>query len=159
MNLASLWRCMLTAALSLAAVIGPTGCDRAGPTAGPGQKQAIAEIRSRGGEIRGPDDAAVRLVWTGPTVSDDLLAHVMELTQLRYLNLSGTNVTSVGLEHLKELTGLHFLDLSGTQIDDAGLVHLQGMTELQYLWLDNTDVSDSGVNELKQELDRCVIQK
>lgn len=147
------------AALWLGAMIGLIGCGESDPEATPLQQQAVAEIRKLGGEVKGPEDMAVRLTWTGPEVADDGLVHVKELTGLRYLNLSGTAVTDAGLEHLEGLTGLHFLDLSNTQITDAGLVYLQGMTELQYLWLDNTPATDAGVKELKLELADCVIQK
>ncbi len=148
------------AALSLAAIIGLVGCGGE-PQATPQQKEAVAEIRKLGGEVKGPEDTAVavRLVWTGPTVTNDELVHMKDLTELRYVSLSDTAVTDAGLEHLNGLTGLHFLDLSGTQITDAALVHLQDMSELQYLWLNDTQVTDSGVNELKLELVKCVIQQ
>ena len=41
----------------------------------------------------------------------------------------------VELVHLKGLTNLRELNLNGTDITDAGLVHLEGLTNLQSLQL------------------------
>jgi internalin A len=54
--------------------------------------------------------------------------------------------------HLHGLTELRWLDLSSTQVTDAGLVHLHGLTRLQDLNLGRTQVTDAGVAELKKAL-------
>ena len=42
-------------------------------------------------------------------------------------------VTDNDLAHLEELTALKGLDLSDTQVSDAGLVHLERLTDLNNL--------------------------
>ena len=53
-------------------------------------------------------------------------------------------VTDAGLEHLKGLTNLKQLELFGTQLTDTGLVHLKGLAKLVYLDIRNTQVTDEG---------------
>ena len=50
------------------------------------------------------------------------------------------------------LSELRYLDLTNTQVTDAGLVHLAGLTKLEELVLDGTQVTDAGVEELKRKL-------
>ena len=82
-------------------------------------------------------------------MSDAGLKHLKGLTQLRLLDLDGTQVSDAGLEHLKGLTQLRDLGLDGTRVSDAGLKHLRGLTQLQELYLCDTKVSDAGLEHLK----------
>ncbi len=87
------------------------------------------------------------------------LVHLKGLTQLKRLDLEGTQVTDAGLVHLKGLTQLEWLDLVGTQITDVGLVHLKGLTQLETLGLYDTQVTDAGLAELKKVLPNCGIYR
>lgn len=107
-------------------------------------------------------------------ITDDALAGLEEMTQLRLLSLdntavtdaglgifkeafpnleslslNGNQITDTGLEHLKDLTGLINLSLYGTQVTDAGLKHLSGLTNLSELSLDETQVTEEGLDTLK----------
>ena len=66
-------------------------------------------------------------------------------------------MTDAGLEHLNELTNLRTLLLSVTQVTDGGLMRLKGLTKLQRLYLNDTQVTDAGVNDLKRALPNLTI--
>ncbi len=80
-----------------------------------------------------------------PQVTDEGLAHLTGLPQLKGLQLIGTKVTDQGLAYLDGLPQLTGLLLDGTQVTDAGLAHLAALTKLRTLYLSNTQVSDSGL--------------
>ena len=72
------------------------------------------------------------------------------------LNLDSTKVSDEGLAHLKDLVQLKDLRLFGTKITDAGILHLKNMTQLTRLCLggrmpitDNRNPSDSAVRKFK----------
>ena len=83
---------------------------------------------------------------TGAT--DDGLAHLKGLTELRELRLYEIEITDAGLAHLKTLSGLRVLRLPH-QITDAGLAHLKGLKELRKLLLLYTKITDAGLVHLK----------
>jgi len=83
------------------------------------------------------------------SATDSDLRHLVGLTELRYLNLTGGRITDAGLEHLKGLTGLWWLNLTSTQITDVGLTHLKGLTGLLNLNLTSTQITDVGLAHLK----------
>ncbi|MCH8804975.1 MAG: hypothetical protein IH986_02675 [Planctomycetes bacterium] len=93
----------------------------------------------------------------GTQVTDAGLAHLKGLAGLNWLWLSGTEVTDAGLAHLKGLAGLHVLSLVGTQVTDAGLAHLKGLAGLQWLYLTDTQVTSAGWAELHKALPECKI--
>ena len=81
------------------------------------------------------------------------LAPLAELTNLRVLDLSGTQITDAGLAHLAGLTNLKVLNIGETGITDAELVHLAGLTNLQELDLTGCQgITDVGVEALKEKL-------
>ncbi len=76
------------------------------------------------------------------------LVRVGNLTSLRSLQLSRSQVTDAGLEYLQGLTSLKRLTLRVTDVTDAGLAHLQGLTGLEELRLGSTGCSDAGLAHL-----------
>jgi hypothetical protein len=90
-----------------------------------------------------------RLGLTDTQVTDAGLAHLEGLTNLEWLSLSGTQVSDAGMERLRGLGHLRSLDLDYTQITDAGLAHLEGLTSLQQLQLIDTRVTDDGLEHLE----------
>lgn len=56
------------------------------------------------------------------------------------------------MAYLKDLTELRALDLHGTQVSDAGLTQLAQLKNLELLSLGNTNVTDAGVAKLQREL-------
>ena len=76
------------------------------------------------------------------------LVHVGNLTRLRNLQLSQSEVTDSGLVYLQGLTSLKRLTLKSTGVTDAGLAHLKGLTSLEEIRLQATDCSDAGLAHL-----------
>jgi hypothetical protein len=83
---------------------------------------------------------------------DDDLRLLEELTGLRILNLSYTNVTDAGLVHLRHLKRLESLSLGNTRITDAGLVRLHGLKNLNLVYLTGTGATPQGIAELRKAL-------
>ena len=61
-------------------------------------------------------------------------------------------VSDEGLAHLRTLTQLRIISLADTQITDAGLKHLAAVKSLRHIFLYPTKVTDAGVAELKSAL-------
>lgn len=68
------------------------------------------------------------------SLSDVGLDAVQSFPQLRYLNLSGVNLTNQTLEYVSYLMHLVELSLNGcTEVNDEGLAHIAMLGELQYV--------------------------
>jgi hypothetical protein len=151
------------------------------------QKAAAEAIEKAGGEVESEptwlgkllrDDSLVTVTWVngsgrphlnggrlddGPMPSlvatNTVLLHLEGLSQLQWLDLSGTRVTDAGLVRLQGFKRLGVLNLDNTEITDAGLEHLKGLNQLQKLCLVNTKVTDEGVKKLQQALPKCKIER
>ena len=77
---------------------------------------------------------------------------------MRFLVLSGTQITDAGLEHLQGLK-VSTLYLGDTQITDAGLEHLRRLPRLGFLDLSGTQVTEAGVQQLKQSLPSLSVRR
>jgi hypothetical protein len=90
-------------------------------------------------------------------LTDSDLRLLAALPELRWLDLSGTNITDAGLKNLTDANHrphgtqpqVWWLDLSGTKITDAGLKHVAALKGLEHLNLDKTSVSIAGLLHLK----------
>lgn len=89
----------------------------------------------------------VRLVDAG--VTDDFLAELAELKELRILNLSQNEITGTGLEHLTQLKHIEDLDLGYTEIRDDDMAVLGKMVSLQRLDLSHNRLSGRGLHRLE----------
>ncbi|MCH2114095.1 MAG: hypothetical protein MK171_04195 [Pirellulales bacterium] len=74
-------------------------------------------------------------------LSDQGLAVLSQLKNLRQLHLENSSVTDSGLVHLSGLASLRYLNVYGTAITDAGLKHLEGLEQLKKLYVWKTKVS------------------
>src|SRR5262249_50235641 len=82
-------------------------------------------------------------------ITDDCVAHIVGLTELRELDLSYSGITDAGLRHLAPLTNLDAIDLSETAITQHGLAPLAALPRLRRLNLINTHIwQGDGVREL-----------
>jgi len=81
-------------------------------------------------------------------ITDEQLANVATLRDLRELSLSGTEIDGSGLRHLKNMASLVFLDLSHSSINDSSLSHLRALG-LTLLNLSDTKLTDNGLQHLK----------
>jgi Leucine-rich repeat (LRR) protein len=82
-------------------------------------------------------------------VGDEGLAHLADLTKLRWLSGGSQGITDEGLAHLADLAQMESLDLRDTQITNAGLASLKGMRNLQSLCLYSTRVTEQGFVHLE----------
>ena len=89
----------------------------------------------------------------------DKLTVFDDLTSLRMLDLSCTEVTDTGLKALARFTGLQVLDLSGTQVTDAGLKYLKALVNLTSLSVEDTQVTEPGVSQLEQALPNVEVSR
>ena len=87
-----------------------------------------------------------------PTVTNDGLKYLKNLTKLEYLQIFGQNITDDGLANLQSLANLKSLGLSGKGITDEGLKHLQRLSKLESVDLGHTSVTPAGLAALKAKL-------
>lgn len=119
---------------------------------------------------------AVEFLERNPTIGDDSLAPLADLTRVTELRLDHTRLTDRGMQNVSQLPGLEELSLDSTKITDAGLaplsklrslkklslcntavtdaglVHLAKIRSLKYVFLDGTQVTPEGMRKLKQSL-------
>lgn len=82
-------------------------------------------------------------------ITDEGLAYLSKLTNLKEIGLSRTQVTNAGLRHLSGLTKLESLNLNETKITGKGFGFLNEVSPLRGLELDKIDLTDAGVANLK----------
>jgi len=135
------------------------------------QRQAVEAIQKAGGEVlyasdereQKPSVAArleelfgrdfvsdvtfARLPW-GAKVDGSLSDHLQGLTDLNYLDLSGTDITDAGLEKLRSMARLKGLALCPTRITDRGLESLAGSSRLEDLRLGGWGITDAGLKHV-----------
>ena len=80
-------------------------------------------------------------------ITDDNLAALSGMTNLRRLEIYSLSVTDQGLAHLKGLTSLQDLTISSEHITDAGLAHLCRMPLLK-LSISHAQITDAGLDSL-----------
>jgi Leucine-rich repeat (LRR) protein len=100
-----------------------------------------------------------RLNIRGGLVGDELVQGLAGRDKLTFLSLSRTRVTNDGLAHLAKLPNLKVLYLMNTQITDQGLPHLYFMKPLKELALDSIRISDDAYQQLKRELPQTLITR
>ncbi|WP_237722547.1 leucine-rich repeat domain-containing protein [Singulisphaera acidiphila] len=112
----------------------------------------------------------LRLNGGGNGITDEGLANLKGLTELRELILRNSQVTGTGLtalqgmiamadlklinshletlEPLQRMTGLKSLWIHRSPLDDRGLKHVENLKSLQYLSLEDTRITDDGLKSL-----------
>jgi hypothetical protein len=88
-------------------------------------------------------------LFTAEFVTDAAIAYLRSNSNLRVLNLRGTDVTDTSLEYVARLANLRSLDISFTQISDVGLEHLAALSHLETLNLGGLKISGVGLHVLK----------
>lgn len=95
------------------------------------------------------------LRWSG--IAESSLAHVPAETEC--LSLENLPVTDAGVTHLLRLTGLTRLNLSGTAITDAGLGLLGALDRLRWLGVERTGVTEAAAAQLKARLPNLEVKR
>ena len=93
----------------------------------------------------------------GARATDQLLADIGGLTQLKVLDLTNSAVTDAGVEYLLGLETIETLVLDGTAITDDAIVRLKQMAKLRVLHARRTSVTSKGVAILQKSLPECSI--
>lgn len=93
----------------------------------------------------------------GSKITDAGLVHFKPLQQLEFLGIQHTRVTGSGLGHLQDLANLAWLDLSYTRIGDPELKQLAKLSKLKAVGLYGTCVSPSGIRRIQAALPDCTV--
>src|SRR6476646_10593397 len=107
------------------------------------QDGVAAWIRDAGGSFqKNQAGQIVEVDLTSTWITDDDLARIAGLTELRKLNLSYTKITDLGLEHLRPLRNVTYLNCYYCEyISDGGIAFLKQWTNLEYLNVRGTEVT------------------
>ena len=99
-----------------------------------------------------------QLIWlnlANTSITDQSMAAIAKLENLRKINLSQTALTGKGLSLLKSLSKLQVLNLVGTKVTAAGIIaQLKGLKELQHLYLYQTGVEQKDQAKLKTSFNK-----
>ncbi len=90
------------------------------------------------------------LQLSGNAITDNGLGPIAALHQLERLKLAHTYITDRGLATLKPLSRLAELDLFDTEISDDGLKELAGFRRLTDFDLGMTEITDAGLAHLRR---------
>lgn len=94
---------------------------------------------------------AVNTRLAGEAFGDEQLKQLGPIAgAIHRLDLGGTNVTDQGLAALAEMTELRQLRLDRTTVSDAGLARLVGLARLESLNLHTTAITDEGLATLEK---------
>ena len=88
-------------------------------------------------------------LFTAEFITDAAIAYLRGNTNLRVLNLRGTDVTDTSMEYVSRLSNLRSLDISFTQIADVGMEHLAPLSQLEELNVGGMKISGSALHVLK----------
>jgi len=85
-------------------------------------------------------------------VTDEGLAAVSGMSQLKRLRLENTKIGDAGLEHLSGVKSLEYLNLYGTRVTDKGLGALAGLSNLKKLYVWQTGVTREGAETVSKTI-------
>ena len=108
-----------------------------------------------------PTEEIVAIAFEGAEVTDGNLA-VLErcrgLSKLATLSIRRCNLSDSALKHLVELRQVRRLDLSDTSISGEGLTYLRGMNKLWWLCLNNTAIDDESLRHIGELENLAVLE-
>jgi Leucine Rich repeat len=81
-------------------------------------------------------------------ITDTGLQEISGLTELKRIQLGGTDITDEGLKSLTEMWRLRCIYLEGTKIEGTGFAHLRLLKDLLVLELNGCPISSDGYAEL-----------
>lgn len=116
---------------------------------------ATEAVKIKDAQLKPLADMAPKIVdldLSRTSVTDEGLAVLKGMTQLKRLNLRGTAVTDATVEHLKGLTSLQTLNLVGTKVTDAALIPLKALKGLKTVYLSDTQVSSRMLEQAQKAM-------
>ena len=90
------------------------------------------------------------LYLSGNDISASALADLERLPALKSLYLTGIDLSDDGLKYVRGLDQLVVLDLRATGVTDDALLHFHGLANLRFLDLAGTEVTDAGLRDLSK---------
>jgi len=81
-------------------------------------------------------------------LDDHQLSQLKNMTQLLYLDINGTDITSKGIQNISNLTNMSFLHMGINNIHDEAIDFIMGFQTLYELDLHATMITDRGVKKL-----------
>jgi len=113
----------------------------------PPQAAVARSIEALGGQVvRAPDGNIVEVSLARTWASNNDIERVIEIKDLKRLDLSFTYVSDAGIERLQQLQQLEELTLDATEaITDAAASYLRANKDLRKLVLRGTDITDVGM--------------
>lgn len=87
-------------------------------------------------------------ILTAFGLSDEGVARIAGLKNLKRLNVNFSGMTDAGLAHLGRLANLEELSTTLCPVTDAGIAHLKRLENLGRLDLDGTGLTDLGLEQL-----------
>jgi hypothetical protein len=105
------WRTICFAIATLVAAC-TGGC---GANVSPEHTAAIAKIQGLGGDVN-YKRGGYEVVWSGEAITNDDLAHLKNISNLKSLDLRGTRITDEGLVHVETISTLEFVNLQRTGV-------------------------------------------
>lgn len=107
--------------------------------------------------------AKVKLVGldvSGSEISDrGLLEFVTAESRLRLLDLSFTRISDEGLKAVASQSEIRHISLINCRVTDCGIASLTRLTRLREIYLTKTSVSSQAVEQLRQKLPTCRIER
>src|SRR5687768_6152080 len=111
---------------------------------------SLTYVSDKGAEAIGKATQLEELnLFTAEFITDAAIAFLRGNTNLRVLNLRGTDVTDTSLEYISQLGNLRSLDISFTQIGDVGMEHLAPLSQLEELNVGGMKISGAALHVLK----------
>lgn len=98
-------------------------------------------------EILLPFMGVTMLRYCGGSISDLEIRSLIE-TEIRDLDLVDTQITSSGFKMINEITTLKALCISKSNINDQQLIYLKGLNNLEHLDLSNTSITDQSMRTI-----------
>jgi beta-lactamase regulating signal transducer with metallopeptidase domain/uncharacterized GH25 family protein/thiol-disulfide isomerase/thioredoxin/Leucine-rich repeat (LRR) protein len=106
----------------------------------------LRAIDGNGAAVKVNNAGDVVEVYLGDQASDDLLAELRTLPQLRSLHVEvSKHITDVGLAHIGAISSLKSLNLCALGVTDDQLKHLAKLTNLRELSLAANRITDAGL--------------
>lgn len=93
----------------------------------------------------------------GCNIDDDMLLELADVSRLKMLNLSNTQVSGTGVKALRDLPRLTHLNLDGAPITEDGLAEIAKLDRLTVISLSNTGLSENDVLKLEEALPGVLI--
>jgi hypothetical protein len=114
----------------------------------PTEKEARQRLLALGARWKLNDNGRVAAIDINYRCSDDSLAHVRSLKDLREVNLGDSDVTDEGMKNLEDLSHVRQIFLYRTNVGDSGLAHLHNMQDLETLVLADKKFTDGAFEHI-----------